>query len=161
MGVAEGCKTKGRVQIPCGHSGGPSKKVITAENERVNFRRLLLFSCFCLFAIIVLLKVLLFLFFQEKKKKKMFDKSEFEPISVILRRHAAATKNLLFFLLIGVAKDPSSPAPHYISISSYSLLPQPRAAAASTVRSPFLDSILSTRWSRPGSSEAYTRSRQA
>ena len=78
MGAAEEYKTKGRVQIPCGHSGGPSKKGINAKNELVRFWRLFLFSSFCLFAIFVLLKVLLFLFFQEKKKKKLFDKSEFD-----------------------------------------------------------------------------------
>lgn len=49
----------------------------------------------------------------------------------------------------------------YISTSSYSLLPMPSFSAASTVWTPFLDSMRSSRWSLPGSSEAYTKSRQA
>ena len=49
----------------------------------------------------------------------------------------------------------------YISTSSYSLPPMPSFSAASTVWMPFLDSMRSSRWSLPGSSEAYTRSRQA
>ena len=49
----------------------------------------------------------------------------------------------------------------YISTSSYSLPPIPSFSAASTVWTPFLDSMRSSRWSLPGSSEAYTKSRQA
>ena len=47
----------------------------------------------------------------------------------------------------------STPIRHSL-INSYSLLPQPRRAAASMVRMPWRDSMRSTRWSRPGSFEA-------
>ncbi len=48
-----------------------------------------------------------------------------------------------------------------ISMSSYSVVPMPRASAESTVRTPFRDVMRSTKWSLPGSLESNTRSRQA